>query len=211
MTLFNTTTSSLLSSFASSIGSTSTSSSPALSIGSTSTSSQLNSTTTLESTSTLTSSQFSFVNCSYPHVDIHTPQTCINGTNCDSVYPNVLTNYRSLPLVLNSIVTYNCSVTLMANYNWSFSYYNASSQQWSNFTETLRQWYISMYSNDSSFWKNFNAYNLRNIIVPNHTMSYGLYQICLNVSMFGVYPVHHQNYLECIHLIMKIRLVSSII
>lgn len=121
--------------------------------------------------------------CSYPNVDIHTMQSCINGINCDSTYPNILTNYRSVPLVLNSIVTYNCQATQRANYNWSFTYYNASSQQWSNFTETLRQWYILTYGNDSGFWSNFNTYNLRNIIVPNHTMPYGLYSACLNVSM----------------------------
>ena len=127
--------------------------------------------------------------CTYPNVDIHSPQTCTSGTNCDLTYPNVLTNYRSVPLVLKSIVTYNCFATQMANYNWSFSYYNASSQQWSNFTETLQQWYISTNGNDSSFWSNFNAYNLRSVTVPNHTMPYGLYQVCLNVSMFGLYPV----------------------
>lgn len=148
----------------------------------------------LVSTSTFT--QLTYVRylwCTYPKVDIHTLQTCVNGTNCDSMYPNVLTNYRSVPLVMNSIVTYNCLATQLANYNWSFSYYNASTQQWSNFTETLRQWYISTYGNDSSFWSNFNAYNLRSITVPNHTIPYGLYQICLNVSMYGLYPVT-QNY-----------------
>ena len=141
----------------------------------------------LVSTSTFT--QLTYIRylwCTYPNVDIHTPQTCVNGSNCDSTYPNVLTNYRSVPLVMNSIVTYNCLATQLANYNWSFSYYNASSQQWSNFTETLRQWYISTYGSDSSFWSNFNAYNLRSITVPNYTMPYGLYQICLNVSMAGL-------------------------
>ena len=135
-----------------------------------------------------------YVWCSYPNVDIHTQQSCVNEINCDSTYSNVLTNYRSVPLVLNSIVTYNCHATQRANYNWSFAYYNASSQQWNNFTETLRQWYISTNGNDSSFWSNFNGYNLRSIIVPNHTMPYGLYQICLNVSMFGLCLVPLQNY-----------------
>lgn len=145
--------------------------------------------TNLVSTSTFTQlTNIRYLYCNYPSVDIHTLQTCVNGSNCDSTYPNVLTNYRSYPLVINSIVTYNCLATQLANYNWSFSYYNSSSHQWSNFTETLRQWYISTYGSDASFWSNYNSFNLRNITVPSYSMPYGLHQICLNVLMVGLYP-----------------------
>lgn len=123
--------------------------------------------------------------CYAPTVDVKTPQICVPGVNCDPVY-NVLTNYRSLPLRLTSYSSVNCNCTDKINFNWTFLFYNASSQQWSNFTEELRQFYISSYGNDSLFWSNFNAYNLRNIIVPNHTLSYGLYKVCLNISMLEI-------------------------
>ena len=124
-------------------------------------------------------------NCYAPTVDVKTPQTCVPGLNCDPVY-NVLTNYRSVQLKLSSYMTSKCSCSLKYNFNWTFSYYNASSQHWNNFTEELRQLYISAYGNDSFFWSNFNAYNLRSIIVPNHTMPYGLYKVCLNISVVEI-------------------------
>lgn len=124
-------------------------------------------------------------NCYAPIVDVKTPQSCIIGVDCDPVY-NVLTNYRSVPLKLSSISISNCDCSHKINFNWTFAYYNVSSQQWSNFTETLRQFYIIAYGNDSTFWSSFNAYNLRSVTVPNHTMPYGLYKICLNITMIEI-------------------------
>lgn len=120
--------------------------------------------------------------CFAPTVDIQTPQTCVPGVNCDALY-NVLTIYRSVPLKLTSFTVNNCWCLHRMNYNWAFSYYNASTERWSNYSETLRQLYISAYGNDSLYWSSFNAYNVRSVTISNHTMSYGLYEICLNVSM----------------------------
>lgn len=141
--------------------------------------------------------------CYAPTVDVKTPQTCFQGLNCDPLY-NVLTNYRSVPLKLTSFSINNCDCLHRMNFNWSFEYYNASSAQWINFTETLRQFYISSYGNDSLFWSSFNAYNLRSVTVPNHTMAYGLYQICLNITMTDLpgtvntaYVIQKHVYLSC--------------
>ena len=128
--------------------------------------------------------------CYGPTVDLKTPQSCTPGVNCDSVYTNVLTIYRSVPLKVSAIAVNNCGCSPKVNFNWTFSYYNASSQKWSNYTETLRQIYISIYGNDSTFWTSFNYYNLRSITVPNHTMAYGLYKICLNITLIGIPGKH---------------------
>ena len=121
--------------------------------------------------------------CFAPQVDVHSAQSCISGVNCDSVYTDVLTNYHSVSLVLKSYTKNMCQCQSKLNFNWTFGYYNESSQIWSNFTETLRQLYITTYGNDSLFWSSFNAFNLKQVTVPNHSMPYGLYQICLNVSI----------------------------
>ena len=123
--------------------------------------------------------------CYAPTVDVKTPQICVSGVNCDPVY-NVLANFRSVPLKLNSYSINNCGCFHRINFNWAFSLYNESRGQWSNFSETLRQMYIATYGNDSLYWSSFNAYNLRSVTVPNNTLPYGLYQICLNITMIDV-------------------------
>ena len=124
--------------------------------------------------------------CLAPSVDLHSGQSCIEGVNCDSTNHTILTIYRSVPFVIKSYTINNCECNNILFFNWTFIYYNESSQSWSNFTDTLRQIFISKYGNDSFFWSSFDAKNLPQITIANHTLPYGLYQICLNVSLIGI-------------------------
>ena len=123
--------------------------------------------------------------CYLPKVDLKSNQKCISGIDCSDKYPGVLTHHKSENLTITADISLNCKSTRTSISDWQIRYYNESSQVWKSAVDELQAKYRVLFANGSDeFDSQFSALNARTLKIPHHVLQYGLYEFCLNVSMW---------------------------
>ena len=117
--------------------------------------------------------------CYNPKVDVTSRQNCTVGVDCDKRFVGVKSFRMTQYVHVYGNIVYKCRSTYFAMCEWSIRYYNDTTQTWENYSDTLKA-----QMNESQYNSRFKAFNLHDIFLENMTLAYGLYEVCVNCSMW---------------------------
>ena len=118
--------------------------------------------------------------CDLPIVELHSRYKCVPESTCDPNHPTSLKHYKSIPLNIEPKVRTFCLATDIVIFEWKFRYLIDRSQVWQNYSDTLKG------KHPDDYEKLFNGRDIFSVTFQTNSLEYGLYEICLNVSMFDV-------------------------